>query len=207
MDLWFKGINCLCPYLNGWCDVSLCWGYLNFQSPWILSRVFLRTAILFLQRIRSLIIILLFFGCCWSLLLPLGFLFFFLGCCSSSFASFSTIFFNHSCPYPIFPIILLYNKEAASRPLCSFSASVSRVAATGADTAFYNFEILFLKNEFIFYYYIFEKFPENYIDRTQITSKWPFYRCKKPMKTYRNSWWKITIQLLKLCLKLIHLSM
>ena len=49
MGLWFKGINCPCPYLNGWCDVSLCKGYLNFQSPWILSRVFLRTTILFLQ--------------------------------------------------------------------------------------------------------------------------------------------------------------
>ena len=72
-------------------------------------------------------------------------------CCSSCFASFSTIFFNLSCPYPIFSIILLYNKEAVSRTLCSLSASVSRVAATGADKAFHNFEILFLKNKFIFY--------------------------------------------------------
>ena len=34
---------------------------------------------------------------------------------------------------------------------CSLSASASRVAATGADTAFYNFEIVFLKNVLIFY--------------------------------------------------------
>ena len=60
--------------------------------------------------------------------------------------------FNLSCQYPIFSIILLYNKEAVSRTLCSLSASASRVAATGADTALYNFEIVFLKNVFIFYY-------------------------------------------------------
>ena len=71
------------------------------------------------------------------------------GCCSSA-ASFSTISFNHSCcPYLIFSIILLYNNEAVSRMLGSLSASASRVAVTGADTALYNFEILFLKNAFI----------------------------------------------------------
>ena len=31
--------------------------------------------------------------------------------------------------------------------LSSLSASASRVAATGANTALYNFEIVFLKNE------------------------------------------------------------
>ena len=73
-------------------------------------------------------------------------------CCSSSSASFSTIFFNHSCcSYPIFSIILLYNKEAVSHTPCSLSASASRVAATGADTVLYNFEIVFLKNVFIVY--------------------------------------------------------
>ena len=36
--------------------------------------------------------------------------------------------------------------------LCSLSASASGVAATGTDTALYNFEIVFLKNEFVFYY-------------------------------------------------------
>ena len=59
--------------------------------------------------------------------------------------------FNLSRPYPIFSIILLYNKEAVSRTLCSLSASVFRVAATGADTGLYNFEILFLRNELILY--------------------------------------------------------
>ena len=35
--------------------------------------------------------------------------------------------------------------------LCSLSASASRVAATCTDTALHNFEIVFLKNVFIFY--------------------------------------------------------
>ena len=60
-------------------------------------------------------------------------------------------FFYGFCT-PIFSIILLYNKEVVSRMLCSLSASAFRVAATGADTALYNFEIAFLKNVFIFYY-------------------------------------------------------
>ena len=65
---------------------------------------------------------------------------------------FSTMSFNLSfCPYPIFSIILLYNKEVISRTLCSLSASASRVAVTGADTALYNFEIVFLKNVLSFY--------------------------------------------------------
>ena len=55
-------------------------------------------------------------------------------------------------PCPIFSIILLYNKEAVSRTLRSLSASASHVAVTGADTALHNFEIVFLKNVFIFYY-------------------------------------------------------
>ena len=46
--------------------------------------------------------------------------------------------------------VLLYNKETVSRTLSSLSASAFRVAATGADIALYNFEIVFLKNEFIF---------------------------------------------------------
>ena len=70
-------------------------------------------------------------------------------CCSST--SFSTMSFYLSSPYPILPIILLYNKEAVSRTLCSLSVSASRVATTGADTPFHNFEIVFLKNEFIFH--------------------------------------------------------
>ena len=79
-------------------------------------------------------------------------------CCCSSSASFSTMFFNLSRPFHIFSIILLYNKEAVSRTLCSISASASRVAATGADTAVHNFEIVFLKNVFVFYKYIFGNF-------------------------------------------------
>ena len=35
--------------------------------------------------------------------------------------------------------------------LSSLSASASRVAVMDADTALYNFEIVFLKNAFIFY--------------------------------------------------------
>ena len=47
--------------------------------------------------------------------------------------------FNFSYPYTIFSIILLYNTEAVSHMLCSLAASASRVDATGADTALYNF--------------------------------------------------------------------
>ena len=80
-------------------------------------------------------------------------------CCSSSSASFFTMSFNRSCyPYPIFSIILLYNKKAVSRTLCSLSASASRVAATGADTVLYNFEIVFLKNVFIVYFMFLRNF-------------------------------------------------
>ena len=62
---------------------------------------------------------------------------------------------------------------------CSLSVSASCVAAMGADTALYNFEIGFLKNELIFYYYIFEKFFENFMDRKNDTmyrslQRWSF---------------------------------
>ena len=106
-------------------------------------------------------------SCCWSLtsssFAAAGFY-----CCSfacSSPVSFSTISFNLSRLYPTFSIILLYNKEAISRMLYSLSESAFRVAAKGADTALYNFEIVFLKNEFILYWYIFEKFFGNFMDR------------------------------------------
>ena len=72
--------------------------------------------------------------------------------------------FSLSRPYPIFSIILLYNKEVVSRTLCSFSASASPVAATGADIALYNLEIAFLKYVFTFYQYVFEKFFEIFMD-------------------------------------------
>ena len=71
-------------------------------------------------------------------------------CCCSSSASFSTMSFNLSSPYPILSIILLYDKEAVSCTLCNLYASASLVAATGADTALYNFEIVFLKNVLMF---------------------------------------------------------
>ena len=73
-------------------------------------------------------------------------------CFCSSSAYFSMMYFNFFSPYSIFSTILLYNKEEVSRTLYSLSASASRVAATGADTALYNFEIIFLKNVFTFYY-------------------------------------------------------
>ena len=76
---------------------------------------------------------------------------------SSLSASFSTSF-SLSYPYSMFSIVLLYNKEAVSRTLCSLSASAPRVTATGADTALYNFEIVFLKNVFIFHYASFRNF-------------------------------------------------
>ena len=70
---------------------------------------------------------------------------------SSSAASFSTLSFSLPRPYPILSIILLYNKKAVPRTLFSLSTSASRVAVTGADIALYNFEIVFLKNVFVFY--------------------------------------------------------
>ena len=79
--------------------------------------------------------------------------------CSSSSASFSTMSFNCSgCPYPIFSIILLHNKESVPRTSCSLYASASRVAVTGVDAALYNLEILFLKNEFIVYFMFLRNF-------------------------------------------------
>ena len=77
---------------------------------------------------------------------------------SSSSASFYTMSFNLSRPYPIFSIILLYNKEADLPMLCSRSASASRVSATGTDTALYNLEVVFLKNVLILYYIFLRNF-------------------------------------------------
>ena len=72
-------------------------------------------------------------------------------CCSlaSSSASFPTMSFNFSHPYPS---VCYTIKKAVSRMLCSLSASASCVAATGANTALYNFVIVFLKKVLIFYY-------------------------------------------------------
>ena len=69
-------------------------------------------------------------------------------CCSlaSSSASFSYDVFQFLSSISI---ILLYNKKAVSRTLCSLSASA---AATGANTELYNFVIVFLKKVLIFYY-------------------------------------------------------
>ena len=69
---------------------------------------------------------------------------------SSSSDSFSTMSFNLSRTYSILSIILLYNKEAVLRTLCSLSASASGVAVTGADTALYNLLIVFLIQQVMF---------------------------------------------------------
>ena len=94
-----------------WCcpGSSSCWGYLNFQSPWILSRAFPSTPVLFLQPY--------YIAHQLAVALPL--------------LLFSTMSFSLCRPYSIFSIVLLYNKEAVSRKLCSLSVSASRVAATG----------------------------------------------------------------------------
>ena len=110
-------------------------------------------------------------------------------------ASFYTLSFNFSCPYPIFSTILLYNKEAVSRTLFSLSASASRVAVTGAYTALYNFEIVFLKNVFIVllihFWEIFDNFMDTKIDPMHaMRPRQSLYRRKEPVKTYLNSrWW------------------
>ena len=41
-------------------------------------------------------------------------------------------------------MIILYNKEAVSRTLCSLSTGPSRVAATDADTELHKFTIWFI---------------------------------------------------------------
>ena len=89
-------------------------------------------------------------------------------CCSlasSSSASFLTMSFNLYRPYSIFSIILLYNEQAVSCMLSSLFASASRVAVTGADTGWHNFEIVFLKSVPILYYTFLEKFFSNFMDR------------------------------------------
>ena len=48
-------------------------------------------------------------------------------------------------------IILLYNKEVASRTFCSLSASASLVASTIAETAWYDLLIVFLIQLVIFF--------------------------------------------------------
>ena len=67
--------------------------------------------------------------------------FLFLVSSASCHATFSTMSFSLSCPSSTLFIILLYNKEIASRTLCGLSAGASRVAAAGADTALCKFAI------------------------------------------------------------------
>ena len=134
-----------------WPWSSFCWICSNFQSRWILSRVFLRALILFLQpyhvahhRVVPWLLMVLAVAP-WPLLLPWPLL-------VIAIALLHLLLFLQcilSCLYPIFSIILLYNKEVVSRAPCSLSASASRVAVKGADTPLYNFEIVFLKNMFI----------------------------------------------------------
>ena len=82
---------------------------------------------------------------------------------ASSSVSFSTMSFNLSHPYPILSIILLYNKETVSPRPWSLSASTSRVAATGTDTAFYSLEIVFYIQLVMFIIYrLLENFEEFY---------------------------------------------
>ena len=173
--------------LNEWS--SLWWGYLNFRSPWILSRVFLRTPILFLEPYHiTHHILLLFFSCCflllvlavapWSLLLPWPLLVHLLLFC----------FFFHDVFQSLLSIShiihhLLDNKEAVSRTLCSLSVSASRVAATGADTALYNcISQKWIYLLLICFWEIFWKFYGQNADHLKVI----IYRWKKPMKTYLN---------------------
>ena len=65
----------------------------------------------------------------------------------------STMFFNLSRPYLMSSIILLYNKEAVLRTLCSLPVSASHIPATSADTVLYNLLTVFLKHVFIFNIY------------------------------------------------------
>ena len=68
-------------------------------------------------------------------------------------------------PYSPSSCYTIYNKEAVSHTLSSLSTSASHVAVTGADTALYNFEIVFLKNVRIPYYMFLEKFLSNFMEK------------------------------------------
>ena len=153
-----------------WPWLSLCWSYFNFQSLWIPSRVFLPTPIWFLQPHHIAhhhpVVVL------WLLLVL-------------AIAPWLLLLL----PWP-----LLY-KEAVSRTLCSLSASASRVAATGAETALNNFEIELLKNEFIvlliYFWEIFLKFYGH--AKTTFDIKNP----RKPGQIYDKKWrfnyWSYTL--------------
>ena len=68
-------------------------------------------------------------------------------------------------PYSPSSCYTIYNKEAVSHTLSNLSTSASRVAVTGADTALYNFEIVFLKNVRVLYYMFLEKFLSNFMEK------------------------------------------
>ena len=86
--------------------------------------------------------------------------------------------FNLYFPYPIFYIIMLYNKEAVSRTFCSLSAGAT---ATYTDTALYNFVNWFLIQLLIFIIGFLGKISEKFLiiakifilkmDRTQVAIK------------------------------------
>ena len=71
-------------------------------------------------------------------------------------------------PYSPSSCYTIYNKEAVSHTLSNLSTSASRVAVTGADTALYNFEIVFLKNVRILYYMFLEKFLSNFMEKKRL---------------------------------------
>ena len=116
---------------------------------------------------------------------------------SSSSASFSTISFNVSCyPYPIFSIILLYNKEVASHTLCSHSASASRVAAT-VLIQHYNFVKWFFIQLVMFIYRFSREISSNFM---VISSAISYHTIKKendylipPVKIYGQSVFLMTL--------------
>ena len=133
-----------------WCDVGLetylCWICWNASHPEIFYTFSFVHQFYFWDSIIMLIIFpLLFFGFFFFLLLLfdhcLGFFFCFFF--YDAFQSLLSMYSPSSC-YTI--------KKVVSCTVCSLSASASRVTAMGADTALYNFEIVFLKNVPILYY-------------------------------------------------------
>ena len=81
---------------------------------------------------------------------------------------FYTVFLS-CCPYTIFSIILLYNKEVISRTLSSLSTSASCAAVTGPDPVLYNFEIVYSKMNSSFYFNTFlRNFYGQYADHFKL---------------------------------------
>ena len=127
-----------------WTRSYLCWICLNASHPEIFYTFsFVHQFYFWDSIIMRIIFPLLFFGFFLLLLFDHCLGFFFCFFFYDAFQSLLSMYSPSSC-YTI--------KKAVSCTVSSISVSASRVSATGADIAFYNFEIAFLKSVPILYY-------------------------------------------------------